>query len=258
MLALAAWLERLNHPRSGGERASPPVEVCVPRAGVRPTGGGGSAFRRALSRGLRYLAPKDGSIEAYRAWCDYEGIHDPDNEWHDEICILAGWPVPSAPTALPMGQPVPQCAAEVGEAWGADAAPDAGEDGLSDIEVEHMPPAVVHAKRVLEPQEIAERFVEWVRLADRCGTYSDRELTDLTAEFVAAEGLAAVSDNVFRPALLTLGPAAVTKSRSDRTEYLGDRRSRRRQYQWTIHADPETSSHAIPWSELPERNRRAA
>lgn len=238
---------------------SPLVEAAAPGPGVARPAGGGSAFLRALARGLRHLAPKDGSLEAYRRWCDYEGIADPDNEWHEEMCILAGWPVAQTALAPPVGQPVPVLGIDADEALDEGAAAhDHEPDDLLEIEVDHHPAAVIHTKRTVAATAAAEQFIEWVRLADRCGTYSDKELTELTAEFFAAEGLAPIADNVFRPALLALGDDAVSKSRSDRYERLGGRRARKRQFQWTIHdTDLDTISRSVPWTDL-HQNRRAA
>jgi hypothetical protein len=217
-----------------------------------------------------HLAPADHTIDAYTTWLMGLGIFiDEINDEaqiesllcdHATICRLMGWPLPgdASPArqraqAADAGHRVPAPVEPVHSTPLSDWAPDAQPDEPL-IEVDHVSVAgVLPARRSIEAADAAEQFLEWVRLADRCGTYSDRELTELCAEFFEAEQITPIYDSVFRPALLALGEANVSKSRADTSQRVeGGRRDRSRKVRWTIHdADPTTIS--VPWSDLPRR-----
>lgn len=122
--------------------------------------------------------------------------------------------------------------------------------------IEISAPASVRTS--LRALDAAERFVEWVRLAGRCGEYSSGEFTKLYQEHCEAEDLIVLADNVLRPALLKLADTdhGIRKYQSD----TGNRRRspRVRQFVWRIDPAPEETVE-VPWDELPvSTGRRVA
>lgn len=101
--------------------------------------------------------------------------------------------------------------------------------------------------------EAAEQFVEWVRLAGRCATFSSEEFRELYLEHCVAEDLVPLADNILRPALLRV--EGVTKLCSDSGR---KRRKRARHFLWRIDHAPSATV-AVPWPELPlSTGRRVA
>lgn len=235
--------------RSLGEEHAPTPTVdaaCAVHA-ERPVGVGASPYDRARRT---LLKPADGSWEAFEQWLDDLGETVDDLDWLSELylttCERNGWPLPGAAPTLAPAVAIPETPPPaLVEAPRAQPVP---------IVVRQT--ATVPAKAKLKPKQAAELFVQWVRDRDRCGTYSNSEMTELCKEFFEAEGLAPLNDNVLRPALLQLA-GDVLKSRSDNRLRHGTERERQRHYKWTI-LEAET---AAPWKPLPLRegsNRRAA
>lgn len=98
-----------------------------------------------------------------------------------------------------------------------------------------------------DPIAFAQRFVEWVRLTNQCGTYSSREFAELTDQFCEAEDLPRMPDNRFRPALERMTDD-VSKAELDGLD--ASRRRRRRRRMWTIHETETDGLLGVPWSEL--------
>ena len=246
MFAIAAFFDRRLRLRSGGERVMPApvarVEV-LPRS--KPSGAG-TPFSRFRER-LPGLAPRSGSMDDYRLWLAENDLgEDPDGYWYDDLCAIAGWcresaeapPIAGIAPVAPIEAPVAEIATEV--------EPDDDEPELDLVRT----PVAMPTRSKLEASVAAARFVEWVRLADRCGTYSSREFTDLCTEFFEAEDLVPLHDNVLRPALEAMRDD-VMKARSDQSLRHGNRRGRQRHFKWTIlEAAAET---VLPWEELPRR-----
>lgn len=111
-------------------------------------------------------------------------------------------------------------------------------------------PAQPSSRITLRAMDAAERFVEWVRLANRCATYSSQDLTKLYAEHCEAEDLVVLADNILRPALLRV--EGVTKLKSDSGR---KKRERQRYFLWRI--DPAPAATVVqPWTELPQSTER--
>lgn len=241
----AAWINIRRSDPSGEGCACAPVhaKTSAPAPGIA----GGTPFSRLLARMPR-LAPATSSRDDYHRWLDEQGLGaDPDGLWYDDLAeLMARNPVPAAeaPRADDLGEPN----------LGALA---------SDIDSTRTEPSTTApraagvallARPRIETTAAASRFVEWVRLASRCGTYQSREFTELCEEFFAAEDLQPIADNVFRPALEAL-PDDIIKSRSN---YQGRGRPRQRHYKWTVLEAAETTETVPPWDELPEPQRRVA
>ena len=265
MLQLAAWLEgRRSEVRSGGERLSAPaaaVAVLPVTSTARPAGVGTTPFARFRAR-LSRLAPASTSIDDYHTWLQSNALgSDPDGYWYDDmVALLERHPLPEPelePTSAAEPEPVPTLA----QAVAPRAEPRLDLVLVDDEDDDPVPPVAACVSSSLplpsltrlEPDVAAERFVEWVRLADRCGTYTNREFTELTEEFYAAEDLEPLTDNVLRPALEALS-GAVIKSRSNHQQGRG---RRQRHWKWTI-LEAETMETPPPWEELREPQRRAA
>ena len=262
MLPIAAWLDRRFRLRSGGERMPTLIEDAVlvelhaePARVERPVGVGTPFERERAFARWPHLVPRSGTRAAYALWRDYHEHDDPDAYWYEELCRLAGRS-PEAPPATapaidltPTAEPAPPVASD------ADL-PDLDQD---DLALDDTPPVATFSRvalptrQQLEVQEAAERFVAWVRECGRCGTYLDRDFSDLCAEFFEAEDLEPIADNVLRPVLRELTDD-VLKSRTDRGAGKG---KRKRHYRWTI-LEPETVETTEPWANLPMRERRAA
>ncbi len=233
MLPLAAWLNAKPWTFRSlglGRRATaevPQTVIQIPPPAPRIT----TAFERMSARfpGLR---PEHGDVPSFESWLAGLGetVSDEDAaELYITICELCGWHLPAQqPTA-----------------------------GAAEVPVSPPPPIITETRAVpalpvrttLHGAQAAERFVEWVRLADRCGTYSNRELSELCAEFFEAEDILPISDNVFRPHLEKLR-SDVTKSRADNTFRHKGKKGRNRNYLWTVH---ELETVSVPWEDLPER-----
>ena len=140
-------------------------------------------------------------------------------------------------------------------------------ESLSDFEQDDPPPApseVEEQRYIVVPppssvratpkaKDAAERFVEWVQLTNRCGTYSSEQFRELYLAHCAAEDLIPLADNILRPALWV--SAGVTKLKLDSGR---KRRSRERHFLWRIDNAPSTTV-AVPWPELPlSTGRRVA
>ena len=111
-------------------------------------------------------------------------------------------------------------------------------------------------RQELEVHEAADRLVAWVRECGRCGTYTDRDFSDLCAEFFEAEEIEPIADNILRPVLVGMTDD-VLKSRTDNVHGKG-KRKRTRNWRWTILEAEGAAETMTPWDELPMLNRRAA
>lgn len=245
-----------------------PTMVAAPVRAERLVGVG-SPFANAVAQGRRHLAPRSSSIEAYRRWCAYLDIADPDLEFYPEMCALNGWtpdelPVAEtavvAPAAILASAPA-QAEIEL-DAPAEDPDITAVIDGLLEDAAAAAKPrrsvtALADSRAVLRPGQAAARFVEWVRLAGRCGTYTHQELAELTAEFFAAEDIAPIAEHRFRQALVGMR-RDVARDRSEVYTQLGSERVRSRTIRWTIHdADADTTETIVPWKDLPLAKRAA-
>ncbi len=294
MLQLAAWLEsRRSDVRSGGERSSTPAEASAAlsvTSTVRPAGVG-TPFSRFRAR-LSLLTPKSTSLEDYHAWLQGNALgSDPDGYWYDDMVallernpLLEADPEPTPtvvataeptvavtatdPVGSPLATPVPTVVAMALPTVGTpenrgdlDDAQDELDDAQDELDDDPVPPmaacispSALPTLAILEPAGAAERFIEWVRLADRCGTYSHREMSELSEEFFAAEDLEPIADNLFRPALEAMSSAVI---KSCPTIHLG-RGRRQRCRKWTILEAETMEETALPWEELSAPQRRAA
>lgn len=236
MLPMAAWLNAKPWSFRSlglGRRTTadlPPVMVQLPP----PLPKIGTAFERmsALYPGLR---PVNGNVPSFEAWLAGLGetVADTDEaaDLYITICELCGWgPAIQQPTAVE--------AVEV-------ALPPAPPPTITETRVVPALPA----RTQITGSQAAERFVEWVRLAGRCGTYSNREFTELCAEFFEAEDILPIHDNMFRPCLEKLTDD-VTKSRSDASFRHKGKKARNRNFLWTVH---ELETVSVPWEDLPDR-----
>lgn len=243
MLPIAAWLDRRQTMRSGGERQ--PTLIAPPTRHAISVGYILAVFRNPM------LKPVNAARESFEAWLGDLGEVVTDDDWRDELyrttCEINGWlPAEGGLTEAVADAPPPPTQTVAAE--------------IIDLEPEtdQAPPPVarvaapsIRSRIKIDAAVAAERFVEWVRLAGRCGTYSSREFSDLCAEFFDAEDLVPIADNFFRPAL-ELRRDDIIKSRSD----TGNRRARQRFYRWTV-LDAEIQETAVPWSDL-QPARRAA
>lgn len=98
----------------------------------------------------------------------------------------------------------------------------------------------VPGRRKLRASEAAERFVDWIRLCGRAGLYNSDQLSALYLEHCRAEDLVALHDSVLRPELQQL-PGVIKQQSSEIYLRKGGKRDRRRQYLWTILAEPEAT-----------------
>jgi hypothetical protein len=161
--------------------------------------------------------------------------------------------VPAAPTVV---APVPMAATAIEPEPELEAEPDIPVELPSALLpnarcFEIAPPPT--SRVTLRAIEAAEQFVEWVRLADRCATFSSEEFRELYLEHCAAEDLVPLADNILRPALLRV--EGVTKLCSDSGR---KRRKRARHFLWRIDHAPSATV-AVPWPELPlSTSRRVA
>lgn len=251
-MGLSAAMDRRLDTHSGGECTPTLTGDTVPGSALRLVNVGISRIAKAFRLHLR---PRDSSPRSFDQWLAELGEVVDDADWRHELylttCEINGWPLP-----VEADDPAPAVLV-------AEPAPTIADDGM-DIEQDDLAlddaPTVATLSRVsmptrqqLEVQEAAERFVAWVRECGRCGTYLDRDFSDLCAEFFEAEELEPIADNVLRPVLLELTDD-VLKSRTDRGTGKG---KRKRHYRWTI-LEPETAETVTPWDELPMLGRRAA
>lgn len=102
-------------------------------------------------------------------------------------------------------------------------------------------------RATLRAVEAAERFVEWVRLSNKCGTYTSAEFSELYRAHCDAEDLIVLTDNILRPALRRIPGVTQLKSDTGRK-----RQDRVRRSLWRIDADPAATVD-VPWDELPQR-----
>lgn len=244
--------ERRSQRATEPVRTGPAAEVEV--AGDAPP----SAATSARIARCEKLKPEDDKLESFVSWVARHGgaIDDPDEllAQYAWMCRVAGWdkapepegfsrtPAKTSPLPIPESSPVaetPPAPAKRGKkqkAPPADKAPVARE----------ITPAP--AKVTLRAELAAERFVEWIRLARREGTYSSNELSTLYQDHCRAEDLVVLHDNVLRPAMLKL--PGVTKHQLDNGSRSG--KQRHRPFRWTI-AKVATVSDDIPWADLPRR-----
>ena len=247
MWGLARHLKRTERRATAPVRTGPAAEVDV--AGDAPPSAAISA-RIARCENLR---PKDDTLESFIEFVAERGgrIDDPDELLAQYFWMCAAReiaantePRPLAPPNV-VAEPDPSPVAETPpppakrkkqKAPPADKAPVARE----------IAPAP--AKVTLRAELAAERFVEWIRLARREGTYSSNELLTLYQDHCRAEDLVVLHDNVLRPAMLKL--PGVTKHQLDSGAKRG--KQRHRPFRWTI-AKAATVVDDIPWSDLPRR-----
>lgn len=217
-------------------RTGPAAEVDV--AGDAPPS---AAISARIARWEK-LRPTDDSLESFVAWvADHGGqIDDPDEllAQYAWMCRAAGWDKATEPDPLPIPDPAP-----VAKSSPIPAKPAKVAKLPTEREITAAP-----ARTTLKAAEAAERFVEWVQLTGRTGSFSSNELTALYREHCKAEDLIELSDNVLRPALLKL--PGVTKHQLDSGAKRG--KQRHRPFRWTI-SGAATVSDNIPWKELPAR-----
>lgn len=229
-------------------RTGPAAEVEV--AGDAPPS---AAISARIAR-CEKLRPKDDTLESFIEWMAEHGgrIDDPDELLAQYFWMCAAReqaanaePRPLAPAEVaPITEPAPVAETppppakrtKKQKAPPADKAPVARE----------ITPAP--AKVTLRAELAAERFVEWIRLARRDGTYSSNELSTLYQDHCRAEDLVVLHDNVLRPAMLKL--PGVTKRQLDNGGKRG--KQRHRPFRWTI-AKAATVVDDIPWADLPRR-----
>lgn len=245
-MGLSAAMDRRLDTHSGGECTPTLTGDTVPGSALRLVNVGISRIARAFRLHLR---PRDASVASFDQWLADLGEVVDDVDWRHELylstCEINGWAVP--PLAM---APAPALASDDADPSGLDQDEMALDDAPT---VATLSRVSMPTRQQLEAQEAAERFVAWVRECGRCGTYLDRDFSDLCAEFFEAEELEPIADNVLRPVLLELTDD-VLKSRTDRGTGKG---KRKRHYRWTI-LEPETVETVAPWDELPMLNRRAA
>lgn len=208
-------------------RTGPAAEVEV--AGDAPPS---AAISARIAR-CEKLRPKDDKLESFVAWLAEHGgeIDDP-----DELLAQYFW-MASAIGRDKTPEPEPQPVAK--------SPPIPAKPAKAPTEREITP---APARITLKAAEAAERFVEWVQLTGRTGSFSSNELTALYREHCKAEDLIELSDNVLRPALLKL--PGVTKHQLDSGAKRG--KQRHRPFRWTI-AKAATVADNIPWTDLPAR-----
>jgi hypothetical protein len=244
MWGIAQQIYRSERPSCATEpvRTGPAAEVEI--AGDAPPS---AAISARIAR-CEKLKPEDDKLESFIAWVAKHGgpLDDPDEllAQYAWMCRAAGWDKAPEPDPLPIPEPAPVAQTppppakrgkkqKAPKATPADKAPTAREIAPSP------------AKTTLAASVAAERFVEWVRLSRREGTYSSNELTDLYREHCKAEDLIVLHENVLRPAMLKLD--GVIKHQLD----TGGKH-RHRPFRWTI-AKAATVVDDIPWQELPIR-----
>ena len=230
-------------------RTGPAAEVEV--AGDAPPS---AAISARIAR-CEKLKPEDDKLESFVSWVARNGgaIDDPDEllAQYAWMCRVAGWdkasepegfsrtPAKTSPLPIPDPAPVAETSPAPAKRGKKQKAPKADKAPAA----REITPAPV--KTTLRAEEAAERFLEWVRLSRRDGTYSSNELTDLYRQHCRAEDLIVLHENVLRPALLQLD--GVIKHQLD----TGGKH-RHRPVRWTI-AKAATVVDDIPWADLPRR-----
>ena len=230
-------------------RTGPAAEVEV--AGDTPPS---AAISARISRSEK-LMPKDDTLESFVAWLSKHGgqIDDPDEllAQYFWMCAAREQAANTQPepliTAMIPAEPSPAVAAKA-----ISAKPAKPKKAFRAVPVDKTPTAreiaPSSARTTLAASAAAERFVEWIRLSRREGTYSSNDLTALYREHCKAEDLIVLHENVLRPAMLKI--AGVIKHQLD----TGGKH-RHRPFRWTI-SKIATVSSDIPWTDLP--NRRVA
>lgn len=233
--------------------------------------GRASAPAACPSRLARLPRPADSSFVAFIAWHADRGgdVDDPDElrAQYDWMCSVMGWRADVEPEISPEPEPEPEQSSH--DALLPDLPPDtepAPAPIATLVEPVTPSPAQVAVRPVaperrtrttLQAEEAAERFVEWVQLAGRTGTYSSQELAELYREHCKAEDLGPVAENMLRSALIHI--PGVSKSQIDAAGGGRGRGKRRRAFRWTIAAAatvalPVNDAEAtVPWSDLPDR-----
>ncbi len=240
MLQIAAWLHgqtRRQSLRGWGERTPASVNGDVQPAGA------GNAFSRAVARNAT-LAPTDSSQDSLDEWMAKTGATPEDL---DDIRELCGWLIP-VPEIQPTALEIP----EFGNPGMLD--PEEFPENAPDVVTYQSAAPTLQSRRKIKSAEAAILLVNWCRSKGRCGTYSDREFSELCEEFYEAEGITPIYANQIRPHLMKMVDA-ITKSRIDSGD--GKKNKRERLFRWTVH-ESETESDSIPWTELPERQLQAA
>jgi len=230
---------QLDHSERRSLRATEPVRTGpaaeVEVAGDAPPSAAISA-RIAQSEKLR---PKDDKLESFVSWVARHGgsIDDTDEllAQYAWMCRAAGWDKAPEPEPVPIPELAPV----------AKSPPIPAKPAKAPTEREITP---APARVTLKAAEAAERFVEWVQLTGKSGSFSSNELTALYRDHCKAEDLIELSDNVLRPALLKL--PGITKHQLDSGAKRG--KQRHRPFRWTI-AKAATVADDIPWPELKAR-----
>ena len=217
-------------------RTGPAAEVEV--AGDAPPS---AAISARIAR-CEKLKPEDDKLESFVAWVAKHGgpLHDPDEllAQYAWMCRAAGWDRAPEPEPLPIPEPAP-----VAKSSPAPAKRIKTSKPPIEREIKAAP-----ARTTLAATEAAERFVEWVQLTGKTGSFSSNELTALYREHCDSEDLIVLAENVIRPALIKL--PGVTKHQLDTGAKRG--KQRHRPFRWTI-AKAATVVDDIPWPELKAR-----
>lgn len=238
MWPLAALLDRRQSARSGRScRATAPPSVPV-EGGMETSRSSAEAFARLGS--WDFPKPTTQSLGSFVKWWIENGGELDHIDDVDELTALHQWfwsrqsqPEPEQNTEEPPMAPI----ATVSHPLPAEKPP--ARDVQSPL-----------ARTTQQASEAAERFVEWVQLSGKAGSFNSQELSELYREHCRAEDLVPVAENMLRAALIKLHPR-VTKTQLDKKAERG-KSSRKRNYRWTI-AVGATVSTNIPWPELPQR-----
>ena len=254
MWGLARHLKRTERRATEPVRTGPAAEVEI--AGDAPPS---AAIAARISRSEK-LKPEDDRLESFVSWVARHGgsIDDTDEllAQYTWMCRAAGWDKAAPDEIAPEPEPAP-----VAETPSSPAKRDKKQKAPKGRPVVKAPPAdkapavreipPAPAKTTLEAKDAAERFVEWIQMTGRTGTYSSAEMTDLYRSHCRAEDLVEVPENMMRSALAQIGEAGgVKKHTIDNGTSRG--RKRHRPCRWTI-AKAATVADDIPWSDLPRR-----
>lgn len=234
MWGIARQIDRFQRGRS--LRAQEPVRTGPAAEGETPGGEPSAALSLCLQR-CQNLTPEVRTLGAFVAWwVKHDGPLDHIDDVEELQALYtwmrrsAGWqdtakataPLPVDPE--PIRQPIP------------------------DKPLTERAVPATRVRTTLKAAEAAERFVEWVQMTGKTGSYSSQELTDLYRAHCHAEDLVEVPENMFRAALIQID--GVRKTQLD----TGDKRGKRRHrpFRWTI-LRAATVSEALPWIDLPQR-----
>ena len=231
MWGMAALLHRRTarrEPVSLVREPAPSVAVPVARdAGVA---------RRMFER-FPHLTPANQSAEAFEEWCarhgyEFDTLEDM-AECYLTLCEINGWPLPSLEQSAEErpSQPEPPPIAPAIIAT------------VDDVEDE--PVAEPAPRRLLSFDEAAAEFVAWIRIENRCDTYSSEQLTTLYEQHCAAADLVPVSQGHLRAALEKLDGVKRWQAKKRKSG------QRHRPVRWTIRP-LDASSDEIPF-DLPMR-----